>query len=534
MATSLRHAVLSALSVLPVVQSIGQIPARSSNTMASVLRTRADCTDDPACICDMLRATLTGENSTLFPSDGANYEDFEDVNYSAACRLPAACIVNPKTAQEVSAVVNILSQTGTKFAVRSGGHNYIPGFASIDGGGVLVSLSKLNSTVLSGDKTTAKIGPGSRWESVYETLVPQGLIVVGGRVGPVGVGGLMLGGGLSYFATQLGLACDNVKSYEVVLANGSIVTATADNQYSDLYKGLRGGATNFGIVTNYELYTYPANQFYVDARAYSPNQTSDFLRAVAEYQKEGQLDPLSSVSVCHNLLPPSPLSLGPRTTRRIQLIATGPTLLMLYNKPVQQAEAFDTFYALGSYQPILPAFNGTMLDILALTGSRFPTGEVRTYGETFTHKADADLMVQLYDIFTEETASLPSGASAVWVPNPIAASVATLGKQRGGNLLGLQAVPQEWYEWFITWVDPAQDSIIWDISQRITQRCTDAAKAKSLSLPYLFMNTAGKTQDVLSSYGTDSVAFIKATAAKYDPGQFFQKLQNDGFLIRDL
>lgn len=86
----------------------------------------------------------------------------------------------------------------------------------------------------------------------------------------------------------------------MVLADGSIVTATADNKYSDLYKGLRGGAANFGIVTNYELYTYPVGNFYVDARAYSPDQTSDFLRAVAKYQKEGQLDPLSSVSGMYN------------------------------------------------------------------------------------------------------------------------------------------------------------------------------------------------------------------------------------------
>lgn len=90
------------------------------------------------------------------------------------------------------------------------------------------------------------------------------------------------------------------------------------------------------------------------------------------------------------------------------------------------------------------------------------------------------------------------------------------------------------YEWFITWVDPAQDRTIWDVSQRITQRCTDAAKAKNLSLPYLFMNTAGKMQNVLNSYGAANVQTIKATAAKYDPGQVFQKLLNDGFLIRNL
>ncbi|KAI0147995.1 FAD-binding domain-containing protein [Hypoxylon sp. NC0597] len=544
MTRSLRSAVLTALAVIPTVRSLAQVPVSVDSTAAPVLRSQPNCAGDPVCTCKVLRETLTGINATLLPSDGATYEDFEDENYSAACRLPAACIVNPKNAQEVSTIIKILSETGTKFAIRSGGHNYIPGFANVDESGVLVSLSNLNSTVLSDDKKTAKIGPGNRWQAVYEALVPQGLTVVGGRVGPVGVGGLVLGGGLSYFATQRGLAFDNVKSYEVVLADGSIVTASADNQYSDLYKGLRGGATNFGIVTNYELYTYPATNFYIDARAYSANQTADFLRAVAEYQEEGQLDPLSSYVTTTSLLDTPPVSSylwkkgyeeeSGYGSNFIQLLPTGPTILLLYNEPVQQAKAFDAFYNLGAYSPILPAFNGSLLDIMALTGSRFSTGNVRTYGETFTHKADADLMVELYNIFTDETANLPSGATGVWVPNPIAASVATLGKQNGGNLLGLQEVPQQWYEWFITWTDSTQDQSVWDISQRITQRCTDAVNAKNMSLPYLFMNTAGMKQNVLDSFGSENVAFIKAVAAKYDPGNVFQRLQNNGFLIRNL
>ncbi|KAI0889686.1 FAD-binding domain-containing protein [Annulohypoxylon maeteangense] len=486
MPTSIRNAVLTALSVLPAVRSAAHIPVRGGDTAAPVLRSQQDT-------CNQLKQALTGANATISKT------------------RTTACIVSPKNTQEVSTVVKILSQTQTKFAIRSGGHNYIPGFASVNESGVLVSLSNLNTTVLSTDKKSAKIGPGNRWLAVYQALVPQGVTVVGGRVGPVGVGGLMLGGGLSYFATQRGLALDNVKSYEVVLANGSIVTATATNQYSDLYKGLRGGGSNFGIVTNYELYTYPVGQFSVDARAYSTNQTDAFLRAVAEYQQEGQLDPLSS----------------------IQLLATGPTIMLLYNEAVQSAKAFDAFYNLGSYTPIA-AFNGSLLDIMALTGSRFSTGNISTYGETFTHKVDADLNIDLYNIFVEEIANLPTGASGVWVPNPIAASVATVGKQYGGNLLGLQEVPQQWYEWFITWTDSTQEQTIRDISQRITQRCTAATEAKDADLPYLFTNTAGIKQNVLSSFGADNVNTIKAIAAKYDPGQVFQKLQNDGFLIRKL
>ncbi|KAH9998889.1 FAD-binding domain-containing protein [Xylariaceae sp. FL0662B] len=512
MVARFRTEVVAALAAIPTAQSLAQIPATMSNDITSRLRIQEACAE-PSRTCQLIDATLHGENATLFPSDGAYYEDFEDVNYSAACRLPAACIVNPKTTREVSAVMRILSERGTVFAVRSGGHNYIPGFASIDGAGVLVSLSGLNSTQLSDDKKTAKIGPGNRWQAVYEALIPEGLMVPGGRVGPVGVGGYMLGGGISYFSTAHGLAIDNVKSYEVVLGDGSIVTASADNEYSDLYRGLRGGGANFGIVTSFELYTYPIRDLYIDARAYTTSQTSDVLHAVAEYQNRGQLDPLSSVTV--------------------QLLETGPTILLLYSEPVQQAKAFDAFYALDGYTPILPATNGSFLDILALSGSRFEDG-VRVYGETFSHKADGDIMVEVHNIFLEEVANLPEGATAVWVPNPVAASVARSGKRYGGNILGLEEVPQQWYEWFITWTDPTQDVTVREISARITQRCTDATKAKGLDLPYLFMNTAGQHQDVLSSFGAENVEFIKTVAAKYDPGRMFQKLQHDGFLIRDL
>ncbi|KAI1495728.1 hypothetical protein F5X99DRAFT_108175 [Biscogniauxia marginata] len=501
------------LAAAATAQSVVQARTGTRYTTSPTLHPKAECSDT-TCACDMISQALTGVNSTLEPSDGALYDEFEDVNYSAACRLPAACIVNPSNAQEVSTVISILSETGSKFSVRSGGHNYIPGFASINESGILISLSHLNSTELSQDQTSIKVGPGNRWQAVYENLIPQGLMVIGGRVGPVGVGGLMLGGGMSYFSSEYGLALDNVKSYEIVLGNGTIVTASADNQYSDLYKGLRGGATNFGIVTSYELYTHPIGSMYMDARSYSPNQTSDFFQAIAEYQKRGQLDVKSSLSA--------------------QILETGPTLLLLYSEPAQQSEAFDDFYAIEPYTALMPATNGTLLDVLALAGSRFVTGDIRVYGETFSHIANGDLMIELYDIFREETANLPEGANWTWVPNPVASNVATIGQQYGGNLLGLEEVAQQWYEWFITWEDSSQDSTIHEISDRITQRCTQAAQEKNLLLPYLFMNTAGQNQDVLESFGAENVDYIKTVAAKYDPEQVFQNLQNGGFLVRDL
>lgn len=78
MTTSIRNAVLTALSVLPTVQSYAQIPVRVANT--AVLRAKAECADDPSCTCQVLRDNLSGVNSTLFPSDEAAYVDFENEN----------------------------------------------------------------------------------------------------------------------------------------------------------------------------------------------------------------------------------------------------------------------------------------------------------------------------------------------------------------------------------------------------------------------------------------------------------------------
>ena len=110
------------------------------------------------------------------------------------------CVVQPNDTHDVSAAVKILSDwflldNNTQFAVRSGGHTPFPGSANIQNG-VTFDMSKLNEVTVSADQTSTKIGTGARWGDVYSTLDPMSLGVSGGRVSPVGVGGLILGGKL--------------------------------------------------------------------------------------------------------------------------------------------------------------------------------------------------------------------------------------------------------------------------------------------------------------------------------------------------
>ena len=81
-----------------------------------------------------------------------------------------------------------------RFAVRSGGHTFNPGWASVGANGVLIDLHKMRQLDVSSDSKIISVGPGNHWDDVYGFLDPNGLTVVGGRQGTVGVSGLILGG----------------------------------------------------------------------------------------------------------------------------------------------------------------------------------------------------------------------------------------------------------------------------------------------------------------------------------------------------
>ena len=138
--------------------------------------------------------------------------------FSINAQLRPECIAQPLTANDVSSAVTALVSDDLKktcnFAVRSGGHTTWAGANNIKDG-VTIDLSALNSVTYNEDDSTASIGPGARWRGVYESLSKLGVTVPGGRAGTVGVGGLTLGGGNSFFAAQYGFVCDNVANFEV-------------------------------------------------------------------------------------------------------------------------------------------------------------------------------------------------------------------------------------------------------------------------------------------------------------------------------
>ncbi|PHH58917.1 hypothetical protein CDD81_4154 [Ophiocordyceps australis] len=228
--------------------------------------------------------------------------DFEEAsaNYlsaESAARLPA-CIFFPANAQQVSSAVMVLNAHPTvRFGLKSGGHNPNPEFSTASGG-LLISF-RLNScsVVPNANDQSVLVGAGCKWKDVYSALQPLGKAAVGGRFGDIGVTGFILGGGLSYLSAQYGFACDNVLSFECVLANGTIVTASA-NSHSDLYFALRGGGNQFAIVTRLKLRTWDVGYkgiVWGGVRAYAAAQQPALLAAIANFTTNSDAHPKAAL-----------------------------------------------------------------------------------------------------------------------------------------------------------------------------------------------------------------------------------------------
>lgn len=195
--------------------------------------------------------------------------------------------MTPIDSEDIGAVIKILVLTNTTFAIESGGHSSVIGASNIDGA-VTLDMSAMWSVDLSEDGKSVTIGTGARWLEVYKTLEASGLAVSGGRVSDIGVGGYILGGGFSWYSNQFGWTCDMVEQYEVVLWNGSAVTAS-NEQYRDLFWSLKGGST-FGIATKFTLPTIAGPEVYGGPMIYADNEAMKLFEALAELNHNASAD----------------------------------------------------------------------------------------------------------------------------------------------------------------------------------------------------------------------------------------------------
>ncbi|MBB3754006.1 FAD/FMN-containing dehydrogenase [Mycolicibacterium sp. BK634] len=166
-------------------------------------------------------------------------------------------VVAATSVADVQKAIAFAATNHIGISARSGGHSYI-GASALDGT-LVIDLRGLPGGVTTGTGPDAvTVTPATDLDSVQTQLAASGRSIPSGSCPTVGVAGLTLGGGLGSDARRCGLTCDALTSASLVLPNGEVVTASADD-HDDVFWALRGGGGgNIGVITSLTFRTFPA------------------------------------------------------------------------------------------------------------------------------------------------------------------------------------------------------------------------------------------------------------------------------------
>jgi FAD/FMN-containing dehydrogenase len=230
----------------------------------------------PAIQIEQLRSGVRG--AIVQPGDEA-YESARMV-YNRMIDKRPALIVRCADVADVIAAVDYARTNNLLTAIRGGGHNGA-GLGTCEGG-MVIDLSSMKGVRVDPAARTVRVAAGCVWGDVDHATHPFGLAVPTGFISTTGVGGLTLGGGIGYLTRQYGLTIDNLLSADLVLADGSVVTADEETN-PDLFWALRGGGGNFGVVTSFEFRAHPVRTMYAGPTFWPLEQSVEVMKAYREF-----------------------------------------------------------------------------------------------------------------------------------------------------------------------------------------------------------------------------------------------------------
>jgi len=205
-----------------------------------------------------------------------------DAGYEQACRVyngmiekRPALIARCVDVADVIVAVNFAREHELTLAVRGGGHSG-PGLGTCDDG-LVIDLAGMKGIRVDPSACTVRVEGGCTWGEVDHATHAFGLATPSGFISSTGVGGLTLGGGIGYLSRTLGLTLDNLLSVDMVLADGSFVTAS-DEEHTDLFWAVRGGGGNFGVVTSFLFQLHPISTVYGGPMLWPLEQAADVMK----------------------------------------------------------------------------------------------------------------------------------------------------------------------------------------------------------------------------------------------------------------
>ena len=425
-----------------------------------------------------------------------DYEEARRVHNGLIDKRPAM-VARCRGAADIVDAVNFARQEGLEVAVRGGGHN-VAGLGTVDGG-IVIDLSSMSSVHVDPSARTALAEGGATWNKFNRETQLHGLATTGGVVSSTGIGGLTLGGGLGWLMGEHGLALDNLLSVNVVLADGRIVQASAEEN-ADLFWALRGGGGNFGVAASLEyrlheigpvitggLIAYPFDsawdvlRHYRDLTASLPDEFTIFAGLV--HAPDGSGTKLVAIVLCHA----GPLAAGEAAVAPIKAFGTP---------------------AIDAIGPMPYTAVNAMLD------EGYPRGALNHWKSRFLANLDDELLRVMIECF--EACPTPMGQLLI---EHFHGAVTRIGvsdtafphRAPSYNMLILS----EWME-----LGDTERCVAW---ARNTYAAVEPFVSANRYVNY--MDTDETNDAVAAAYGPN-LKRLQAVKAKYDPENFFHVNQN--------
>jgi hypothetical protein len=300
-----------------------------------------------------------------------------------------------------------------------------------------------------------------------------------------------------------------------VTATGAIIEAN-QNSYPDLYFALRGGGNNFGIVTRFDLYTYPQGLMWGGSLLYNITQSDTILNAFVDYGNNAPSDPNAALILAY-------------------AYAQGQFLVIAdleYALPQPNPPIFSKFLSRPYLSNTLAV--QSLSNITLEFNASNPSGLRETYW-TAAFKLDLNLATYITNEFMSEISQIKNvaGLLPAAVLQVITTNQLLHMTKYGGNALGISVTdgPLILLNLAFMWENASDDHAILTSCQNIVNKSVAKAKASSLDNPFLYMNYASQFQSVVPSYGAANHAKLVSIANKYDPDGVFQTLQPGYFKL---
>ncbi|KAI1336600.1 FAD binding domain protein [Xylariaceae sp. FL0016] len=428
--------------------------------------------------------------------------------------LVPACVVLPQTSEDVARFISVVSRiSNCNFAIKSQGHAPAAGMANVNGG-VTVDLSWLNATIVSDDHSVASAGAGSACLDVYRALDPYHKTVAGGRNGAVGVGGLTLGGGISYYSPQAGWSCDTVANFEVVLPSSEIVNANATS-HPDLFRALKGGGNNFGVVTRMDFNTLDT----VPVRGGHLFQSSDYIERV--------LTAFAAIASADNYDVHASI-----TNSYVFNVTTGDWTVVsvpVYTLPDLDPPVYRDLFSI----PNITAESSAVIENISTLAAEAAYPQRYEAFFTSTYAASAPALLAVFDAANQTLQTAPSPQDVNWslTFEPLPTVLTQCGQ--GANVLGVSSADGNAVILLVSVACTEVDSsgFIHTTAPRLVRAMDEAADALGGLHRFRYLNYANPSQDPIGSYGEENLEFLRNVSARYDPEGMFRRQVPGGFKL---